>query len=213
MSRHAFRGGGVLYDPGMSRLLRRWSRVPPPPVFARRQRWRRRLIWVAGLVVFVALVVADHRGGFGYRGTDLQRYEGQSFRVVAVIDGDTLDVEAHDGDHASTRVRVWGIDCPELARDRRAAEPWADHAAERARDLAYGESVRLRLQAHRVRDRFGRLLAFVELPGGRDLAGTLLREGLAVADDRWPHDRLSAYAQLEAEARHAGRRLWAVPPP
>ena len=161
------------------------------------------------MALLVLLWAADRAGWLGHAGSDLQRYDGRSFRVVAVVDGDTLDVEAPDGSRSTTRVRVWGIDCPEMAREGRPAEPWAEQATRRARELAYGRSVRLTLQPHRIRDRFGRLLAFVELPGGRDLAGLLLSEGLTLADERWPHDRLEDYAQRQQQARQQGRRLWA----
>ena len=50
------------------------------------------------------------------------------------------------------------------------------------------------------RDRYGRLLAYIELDG-LDVGAELMRRGLAVADGRFPCDRLEEYLELQEEAR------------
>lgn len=167
------------------------------------------------LVALLVLAIADRRGGLLLAGSDPHRYEGRTFRVVAVVDGDTLDLDVPDGDRPTTRVRLWGIDTPEMGRPHavpaRPAEPWAREATDTARGLALGREVTITLEPRRIRDFYGRLLAFVTLPDGEVLNETLLAEGLARADDRWPHRHLDRYARLEAQARHDGRGRWADP--
>ncbi|MEM7626375.1 MAG: thermonuclease family protein [Planctomycetota bacterium] len=159
------------------------------------------------------LILADRAGWGFYQGPDLSRYDGKTFRVAGVIDGDTLELAIKDGERPTTRVRLWGIDAPEVARDGRPSEPFADDATDRAQTLAYGTTVKLSLEPHRLRGRYGRLLAYVTLPDGTVLNERLLAEGLARAEDRWPHRAAGRYAQLEAQARHEGRGLWLSPLP
>ncbi|MEM6457975.1 MAG: thermonuclease family protein [Planctomycetota bacterium] len=185
------------------------ARPRPDPVrYLQRRRKRRRVAAAGLLVVGAVLFVVDRSGLLLHAGSDWARYHGQTHRVAGVIDGDTLDLAVRDGRRSTTRVRLWGVDTPELGRDGRPAERGAEAARRRAEALALDQPVKLTLQRHRVRDRFGRLLAFVELPDGRSLNATLIAEGLSPADTRWSHDRLGTHATLQTEARRRGAGLW-----
>lgn len=161
----------------------------------------------------MAVFLADRWGLLVYGGADAARYDGRNFRVMTVVDGDTLALDAPDGQHATTRVRLWGINTPEKARDDRPAQPGAAEATQRATELAFGQTVGVRLEAHRLRDRYGRLLAYIVLPDGTVLNERLLSEGLARADGRWPHRDMDRYDQLEDQAKREKRGLWFEPPP
>lgn len=111
------------------------------------------------------------------------------------VDGDTLQM-------AGGRIRLAGMDAPELRqechRDRRS---WAcGEAARRALDemLARGPAK----CAVGSTDPYGRLVARC-LVAGTDLADRLVRDGLAVAY------RGRDYAGAEAEAQAARRGIWA----
>lgn len=125
--------------------------------------------------------------------------------VDYVYDGDTLRLA--DG----RKVRVIGINTPELGRDGAADEPLAVDARQAVRALARkGSEVTLRFGTER-RDRYGRLLAHVYLPDGTSLGATLLDRGLAttlvVPPNTWNH---RCYAEVEARAREQGRGVWAL---
>lgn len=165
------------------------------------------------VLLLVALFLADRWGVLVYGGAEATRYDGRSFDVVAVIDGDTLDLDVPDGSSATTRVRLWGINTPERGRQGRPAETGAEAATERTQELALGQRVTLRLEPHRLRGQYGRLLAYVVLADGTILNERLLSEGLARADDRWPHREVDRYAQLQRQAQREGRGLWFEPPP
>lgn len=103
--------------------------------------------------------------------------------VLQVIDGDTIDVRAQIWlrQAIETRVRLLGVDAPEL-RGKCDAE---QRMAEAARDF-----VRARLAAGSVVlrelrfDKYGgRVLARVETADGEDLARALLAAGLARSYD------------------------------
>jgi micrococcal nuclease len=121
-----------------------------------------------------------------------------------------VDVNAPDGKSAATRVRLLGIDAPEMRdADRRPAH-FAAEATEFARKLISGRQVTLYLdESERTRGNYGRLLAYLELADGAVLNEVLLAEGCAYADLRFKHSYYHKYGQLEASARAMGKGLWA----
>jgi micrococcal nuclease len=89
-----------------------------------------------------------------------------------VIDGDTIIVSGVG------KVRLIGVDTPELAHDERPAEPGAYEARQYVIDRAKDKEVRLEYDWER-RDKYGRVLAYVYLPDGELLNEELLTLGLA----------------------------------
>jgi len=128
--------------------------------------------------------------------------------VTRVRDGDTVDVRIDD---RTERVRLLGVDTPERAHDGRAAEPLWDDATDFVERALSSAGNRVRLVADPLaddRDRYGRLLRYVELPDGSTLNETLIRRGLGVAMTRWPYRRADAFVEAEIEARAAARGVW-----
>lgn len=128
-------------------------------------------------------------------------------QVRQVFDGDTLELA--DG----RRLRIIGVNTPELGRDGRAAEPYSQRAAERLRQLLDGAGGRIALRFDVEReDRYGRLLAHPYLADGRSIAAELLGEGLAAAIVVPPNAyALRCLGQAERDAREARRGLWSLP--
>ena len=128
----------------------------------------------------------------------------QSFsgRVVAVADGDTIDVLR---DSRPVRVRLHGIDCPE------GGQAFGRQARQYTSKLAFGRTVTVHV---REMDRYGRFVADVLLPDASSLNRELVRAGLAWHYVRYSMNR--TLASLETEARASQRGLWAdarpVPP-
>lgn len=81
-------------------------------------------------------------------------------QVISVVDGDTLHVRYDDG--RQEKVRIIGIDSPELARDGQPAEFYADQARDYVADLLLDRTVYLE-QDHSDTDRYGRQLRYVWL--------------------------------------------------
>ena len=172
-----------------------------------RRKWMYSLLT---LVIAVLLILADRSGLLLETGDDIARYNGQWATVLRVVDGDTLVIDVPDGQEATTRVRLWGVDTPEMAhRDPpRPAEPYAEEATAFTRNMVEGKQVRLTLEPNRLRGNYGRLLAFVELSDGRMLNESLILAGLSKADDRWSHRHLDHFRAVEQEARQAKRGMW-----
>jgi micrococcal nuclease len=123
--------------------------------------------------------------------------------VVRVVDGDTVHVRLASG---RERVRYIGVDTPEVSG---ATECWGRRATAANARLVGGRRVRLRTDVER-RDRYGRLLAYVErVADGLDVNGELLRRGHARALAVGPNlTRAARHARLARAARRAGRGLW-----
>lgn len=128
--------------------------------------------------------------------------------MIKVTDGDTLHVELQGHDQ---RVRLIGVDTPEVDWYGGQAECFGEEAGVYARRRLSGRSVGLVFDVDRY-DRYGRLLAYVYL--GHELFNlTLVREGYATADPVSPDTRMAdAFARAEWVARAAGLGLWAACP-
>jgi len=188
------------------------------PTYAMSNR-RRNGIIVLCLLFVVLLVRLDH-GAAGRRWRyrlssqdqsqkDQEKYHAGTFKVVDVIDGDTIDISISDGANRRTRIRLLGIDAPETRSDQSDAMYFGSQATEFAKGLMLGQSVTIYLDTpNPTRDKYGRLLAYVRLPDGRFANEVLLAEGFAYADVRFAHSLLNKYRQLEASARSRAKGLW-----
>ena len=188
------------------------------PTYAMSKR-RRNGIIVLFLLFVVLLVRLDHGAAGGrwrYRLSsqdqsqkDQEKYHAGTFKVVDVIDGDTIDIGISDAANGRTRIRLLGIDAPETRSEHSEAMYFGSQATEFAKDLMLGQSVTLYLDTpNPTRDKYHRLLAYVRLPDGRFANEVLLTEGFAYADVRFPHSLFNKYRQLEASARSRAKGLW-----
>ncbi len=133
----------------------------------------------------------------------------QHASVERVVDGDTL-IAVVDG--VRERIRLIGIDAPELARDGHAGEPYAQEAADRLAARVTGQIVWL-IQDVSDRDIYGRLLRYVHLEDGTCINCLLAREGWAVVK-KYPPDtaRHDELADAQRLARKEGAGIWSPAP-
>nr|WP_246391197.1 thermonuclease family protein [Nocardioides soli] len=130
-------------------------------------------------------------------------------RVTAVVDGDTIRVETLGGRQLG-RVRLLGIDAPEVAHPPTPAECYADQATDLLEELApVGSTVQLVTDSGQPdRDRYDRLLRYVD-HDDVDVAHELLARGAArryeAAQDLARED---SYAAAADDAQEAPRGLW-----
>lgn len=179
----------------------------------RRYRRQRRVLTAAAVVIVVLLLrIFLGKTPVTLPENDFARYHNRTFPCVNVVDGDTIDVGIPDPKarryQAHTRIRLWGIDTPEMPRNGRAAMHYARQAGEFARTMMAGKSVRLELIEGRTRGHYGRLLAYVYLPDGQLYNRRAVATGHAYAEARWPHPLLDEFLALEAKARTDRLGLW-----
>lgn len=123
--------------------------------------------------------------------------------VQYVFDGDTIELAD------KRRVRLLGINSPEVARKNKAGEPFGDEATDQLRRwLPKGTEIGLVYDVEK-KDRYGRLLAHVFVDAKDSVNAKLLREGGAWTLVVPPNtQQVACYHQAENEAQVASRGLW-----
>jgi endonuclease YncB( thermonuclease family) len=176
---------------------------------------------LAGLVVVGVVIVvawADRSGRlFAERSpaAESSAYDGATTTVVRVVDGDTLVVAIEDRRErtAQTRVRLWGVDAPELGRDGKPDQAFARDARAFVERTTAGRAVRLAVEPERLRDPYARVLAhvFVNVEGREVSVGEALVEaGLAEHVAKWSNGRTRQLGAAQRRARDAGRGMWSA---
>lgn len=132
--------------------------------------------------------------------------------VVRTVDGDTVWVRLAGG---VEKVRYIGIDTPEVHHPTRGEEPGGRAATEINRGLVGERPVRLEPDVQ-LRDRYGRLLAYVWVKRADGVEvmvnAELVRLGYAQVMTVPPNVRhAEMFRKLAAEAREHHRGLWAGP--
>lgn len=127
-------------------------------------------------------------------------------KVVHVADGDSITVLAQD--KKQIKLRLYGIDCPELR------QAFGQRAKSVTIAAAAGKMVSVDVVQ---KDRYGRSVALVTLPDGQILNRLLLREGAAWVYTKYcKRPECTVWRDDEAAARASGHGLWAedlvVPP-
>lgn len=118
-----------------------------------------------------------------------------SGKVVSVKDGDTIVVLK---DQEQITIRLEGIDCPE------SGQAFGNKAKQACSELCFGKTVTVKATG---KDRYGRTLAQIVLPDGKELHRELVRQGYAWWYRKYSNDE--RLGQLEADARNDRRGLWA----
>lgn len=176
-----------------------------------RQRW---LIAAVVVLLILAVRLITTRCGLPLcdRSDDFARYNSRTVRCVKVVDGDTIDIDIPDHRaqewRAYTRIRLWGIDTPELPHHGREAMYYAYEATEFARKLMAGKAVRLELIENETRGYYGRLLAYVHLSDGRMYNREAVKHGYAYADHRFAHPLRDEFLAVQSQAQGELAGLW-----
>jgi micrococcal nuclease len=132
---------------------------------------------------------------------------GSTVLVKRVVDGDTIIVIMPTG--KEERVRLIGVDTPELARDGRPEQFFAREATVCARRLADKASVMMERDAFCAdRDDYGRLLRYVWLPDGRLMNEELIISGCGKAFTRFRFSLMEQFKASERRARRERRGIW-----
>lgn len=127
--------------------------------------------------------------------------------VRSVVDGDTI-VVSNIG-----RVRLLGIDAPEIGRGFDTSAPFGREARDRLTDLILHRWVRLEVERDGAAlDAYNRHLAYVVTGDGTCVNAIMVREGLARVSARVPLTRLTELQRAEAEAQAFRRGMWGSTP-
>lgn len=128
--------------------------------------------------------------------------------VVRVVDGDTVDVLLEDS--RRERLRLIGMDTPELYDPRKPVQCFAREASARAHELLDGQRVSIEGDPSQdTRDRYGRLLAYLWLDDATLFNLRMIAEGYAHEYTyHLPYRYQAEFKEAERQAREQQRGLW-----
>lgn len=139
--------------------------------------------------------------------TDNSSEVQKGYKVVKVIDGDTIDV---DVDGKFERLRLIGIDTPETVDPRKKVQCFGKEASNKAKELLFGRFVILESdETQGDRDKYKRLLRYVFLPDGTNFNLYMIAEGYAheyTYQD--PYKYQFDFKESEKQARENNKGLW-----
>jgi micrococcal nuclease len=171
---------------------------------------RRPAIHVSVLLIFAVLLLAACGGGSSNRplsGATAGPTAEKPVDVVRVVDGDTIIVRLAG---KNERVRLIGIDTPESVKPNTPVQCFALEASARTKALLpVGSAVKL-VRDVDLRDRYGRLLAYVYRASDNLFVNlSLAADGYASAYTFPPNvAHAGEFVAAAGEARDAGRGRW-----
>jgi endonuclease YncB( thermonuclease family) len=151
---------------------------------------------VAYILLFsVFLFNASCNSRSGNRKANSQIEQGETGKIIGIIDGDTYDILMEG--NITVRVRMEGIDAPEKGM------PFYKVAKNYLSTLCFGKLVKVKFSG---KDNHDRTLGFSYLEDGKELSHEMLKAGLA-----WHYKKYNSDAdleQLEVEARNSKIGIW-----
>lgn len=165
------------------------------------------------LTILLALIVAVLSV---YRGVSMQQQSQATqaattlgeYRVANVVDGDTIEVSI---DGRLQKVRLIGMDTPEVVDPRKVVQCFGREASAEAKRRLSGKTVRLEYDVQvGEQDKYGRRLAYVFLPDSSNYAEGMIRDGFAkeYTYQGQVYKYQADFNQAESEAEQAARGLW-----
>ncbi|MDR0877740.1 MAG: thermonuclease family protein [Treponema sp.] len=134
-----------------------------------------------------------------------------SAEVIAHVDGDTVRVRIPNppaGLGAVETIRLIGVDTPETVHPKRKLEFFGKEASSFTKNELLGRQVSLAFDWD-LRDKYGRLLAYIYTSNGGCFNAALIREGYGHAYTRFTFQFMDEFRALEQDARRHKRGLWA----
>ncbi len=117
--------------------------------------------------------------------------------VTKVYDGDTVTASCDQG---TVKVRVYGIDAPEMGQ-----KPWGQRSRDLLRGMVPADKVTLRVMDT---DHYGRTVAQLYV-GNQDLGLEMVRQGGAVVYERY--NEFKSYRTAQGQAQRETLGVWSKP--
>ena len=131
--------------------------------------------------------------------------------VVGHVDGDTVRVRISNppaGLNLVETIRLLGVDTPETVHPDRDVEFFGQEASDFTKEHLLGKTVFLAFDWD-LRDRYGRLLAYIYTEDGRCFNALLVQEGYSPAYTTYPFQFMDEFKDHEQYARLNRLGLWA----
>lgn len=135
---------------------------------------------------------------------------GNSFAVKKVVDGDTVEVDYYG---QLVKIRLIGIDTPEVVDPRKPVQCFGKEASARAHNLLDGQRVSLELDPLvGETDKYGRKLAYIFMANGDNFALRMIQDGYAheYTYQAQSYHYQADFKRAQTEAEAAQRGLWSA---
>ena len=172
-------------------------------------RWLITLIFLFLIGLFVGLEVSQFREVRPFSSQTSKNPKTVLANVLYVIDGDTIDVVI---DGKKERVRLIGIDAPEVEYEDKPADCFADESAASLKALIDGKAVSLASDPTQGdRDSYGRLLRYAYLSDNTNVNKQMVSQGYArqYSYKGIPYQFQKEFQEAEREAKKLKKGLWA----
>jgi micrococcal nuclease len=133
---------------------------------------------------------------------------GASYPIIGVIDGDTIDVDING---EPEKIRLIGLDTPETVDPKRPTQCFGFEASNKAKSILSGQKVKIETDPSQdLRDKYGRLLAYIFLSDGTLFNEMMIAEGYGHEYTyRLPYKYQKEFKAAEREAQKLRKGLWA----
>lgn len=129
------------------------------------------------------------------------------FAVTRIVDGDTIDVNING---KIERIRLIGIDTPEILDPRKPVQCFGKEASEKAKNVLTGRKVSLESDTTQgERDKYDRLLRYLFLEDGTNFNMMMIAEGFAHEYTySIPYKYQNEFKEAEKDAMNGNKGLW-----
>lgn len=130
------------------------------------------------------------------------------YPVTHVVDGDTIDVGING---ETERIRLIGLDTPETVDPRKPVQCFGVEASNKTKSILAGQKVKIETDPSQgMRDKYGRLLAYIFLSDGMLLNKMMIEEGYGHEyTHHLPYKYQEEFKTAETRARELKKGLWA----
>jgi micrococcal nuclease len=136
------------------------------------------------------------------------------YPVAKVVDGDTIDVLVGS---STVRVRLIGLDTPEVVDPRKPVQCFGKEASEKMKEIFESSPARLEIDSSQgMYDKYARLLAYVFVPDETNKPEGALVNRYMIAEGYGheytydiPYKYMDDFKSAEREAREKQKGLWA----
>ena len=169
--------------------------------------WTQRAAGILGLslLFIIVLIALLFKGSSPSNATDSFSIKGNLYKVLRIIDGDTIEIE-YEG--VKTSVQLIGVNAPETVHPSKPPERFGREATEFLQSLLSYKFVYLIFDGEK-RDKYERLLAYV-YRGADDLFVNVevIRRGYGQTDDRFPFKYTNLFKYHESQVRSERKMMW-----
>ncbi|QFR39658.1 PKD domain-containing protein [Candidatus Gracilibacteria bacterium 28_42_T64] len=141
---------------------------------------------------------------------DNGEFTEQKVMVERVVDGDTIVIKYQNG--KTEKLRLVGVDTPETKHPKKEVQFYGKEASNFTKMMLEGKNIVIKQNVRNYRDKYGRLLGYVYLPGKEEkdifFNKLLIEKGYARAYLRFPFQYSVQFKKAQNKAKKQRIGIW-----